>query len=215
VDYRKGQRLWDDPSTAVHAEVTPGAFASFADQIVQIAQPTATDRVLDVGCGDGQLSAVMRRYVATLNGFDFAESRVANASRAVPSGEFTAQSFLEPFTGGPYDLIYSFSVLQYCKVSDIDRLLQHCVDALAPGGRIVHGDVIDRSKLRYLYLSPASGRSIALYGRALLLPRRPIWRDGSTAHEVRSIVDRWRQRGIHAEALPAECRYRSHLLLRP
>jgi hypothetical protein len=62
----------------------------------------------------------------------------------------------------------------------------------AVGGRLIHGDVIDRSKLHRLYLAPPSPRGLLLYARAQLFKGGPI----------------------DAESIAAECPYRSHLVLR-
>jgi SAM-dependent methyltransferase len=153
---------------------------------------------------------LIRRSVRSLSGIDLVDHRLAQAQRAVPDGTFWRQSFLEPFPGGPYDLIYSFCVVQYCHPRSLDVLLENCVRALAPNGRIVHGDVIDRAKLGAYYLSPLTPRSVVRYLRARF-GSGPIWKDGSYAVNVKALVRCWNTDTLRAEAFSARAGYRTHI----
>jgi len=180
-----------------------------AEQVLELVSPTGNERVLDVGCGSGALAAVIRRSVRSLSGIDLVSHRLAQAQRAIPDGSFFRQSFLEPFPGGPYDVIYSFCVVQYCHPRSLDIMLANCVAALAPNGRIVHGDLIDRDKVGAL-LSPPSARSLSWYLRARMGSGR-IWKDGSYAVDVQALVRRWNTAALRTEAFPGGVNYRTHV----
>lgn len=203
-------RAFNDPATPEHLNMSSRAFQGMAEQVLDLARPTGNERALDVGCGSGHLSALIRQSVQSLSGIDLVSHRLEQARRAVPDGTFWRQSFLAPFPGGPYDLIYSFCVVQYCHPRSLDVLLENCVRALAPNGRIVHGDVIDRAKLRAFYLSPPSPRSAARYLSARFRSG-PIWKDGSYAVDVKDVVRRWNTDTLRTEAHSARAKYRTHI----
>jgi SAM-dependent methyltransferase len=210
IENERARRAWHDPATPEHRDMSPRAFEGMAKQILDLARPDGSERVLDVGCGSGHLSAIIRRSVKSLSGIDAVSHRLARAQRALPDASFWCQSFLEPFPGGPYDLIYSFSVLQCCHPRSLQALLDNCVRSLAPGGRIVHGDVLDRAKLRAFYLASPSPRSTMRYLRARLASG-PILKDGSYAVDVKAIVRRWNTATLRTEAFAGRDSYRTHV----
>ena len=103
--------------------------------------------------------------------------------------------------------------MQYCHPADVDTLFERCVAALRPGGRVVHGDVIDRALLPRLYLGAITPGGLARFTRARLRPRAPIWRDGSFAHDLSRIADRLRSGGSDVALVPARCAYRRHVVV--
>ena len=104
-------------------------------RLVQEADITADDMVLDVGCGTGYASAVMARLAATVIALDVDESLTAEAEQALSAvGADNAIAVTGPLAEGyasqaPYDVILLGGA--------IDHLPQALADQLAEGGRIV------------------------------------------------------------------------------
>ena len=204
---------WLDDRSPTHTDLTQVAVAAVAAELVELCRCDGSERALDVGCGDGEISELVRRSVAHLDGFDLAPQRADRASSRVPDGTFWAQSFLEPYERSGFDLVFSWGTMQYCAPRDVQRFLGHSLDAAVDGGRVVHADVIDRSKLRAL--PPGRSRAHDLVRAVSLRVRRGahVWRDGSVAHDVDRLAEQLTTRGLIVEIRAATSPYRSHLLL--
>ncbi len=102
----------------------------------------STDKVLDVGCGDGALTALIAARAAAVLAIDRSSSaeivaRAAAAGFEFRRGEATALP-LHPGERGRFDVAHARFVLE----SQRDALPVVCsmVDAVRPGGRVVLAD---------------------------------------------------------------------------
>ena len=119
-------------------EIAPGRYLMepmVLARLVQEADITADDVVLDVGCGTGYATAVMARLAGTVIALDIDESLAAEAGRALSEvGADNAIVMTGPLAEGyarqaPYDVILVGGA--------VDRLPQALADQLAEAGRIV------------------------------------------------------------------------------
>lgn len=101
--------------------------------------PTTPERILEIGCGTGCFTHLVRRRFPTsrLWAIDFAEGMIRRAREAVPDKGITwivadARQVLPPLT---FDLIVSSSSLHW--MLPLDRLFNRIRDRLAPGGRLI------------------------------------------------------------------------------
>ncbi len=70
-----------------------------------------TDRVLDVGCGPGVLTALMRELTASVTGVDFSARMIDEARKLYPDIDFRVANAEElPFPDDEFDL----AVVNYC-----------------------------------------------------------------------------------------------------
>ena len=101
------------------------------------------ERILDLGCGDGQLTAQLTETGAVVTGVDAsAEMVVAARERGVDALEAKAESL--PFPDASFDAVFSNAVLHW--VRDHDAMMTEVRRVLKPGGRFVaemggHGNV--------------------------------------------------------------------------
>jgi trans-aconitate methyltransferase len=97
-----------------------------------------TERIIDLGCGDGRLSAELAAQVpdGRVRGLDADPSMIAFAHRAFvrPNLSFTQGDVRRFSLPGPADLIVSTAALHW--VSEHEEVLRRCREHLAPGGRI-------------------------------------------------------------------------------
>lgn len=102
-----------------------------------LAHARPEDRALDLGCGDGRLTAELAAAVGTVTGADVAEAALRRARRAHPGITFTRVVFDGelPFEDGAFDLVWAGEVIEH--VADTARWLSEVRRVLAPGGRLV------------------------------------------------------------------------------
>lgn len=100
--------------------------------------PGSFGRVLDLGCGRGQLSLLLLELGRATHvvGIDSDARKVDIASAAGPEAEFRAGDL----AGGELaqaDTILLIDVLHYMPLAEQDALLSAAANALAPGGRLL------------------------------------------------------------------------------
>jgi len=101
----------------------------------------AGKKVLDAGCGTGELSCFLAQHGAQVTGIDITQNSLAYARtqaqvKGLPNVTFIEGSLLDyPFREHEYDLIVSHMVLMV--TADPERAFANIVRALKPGGSIV------------------------------------------------------------------------------
>lgn len=121
-----------------------GAFVhGLAAGVLEWLAPQPGERILDIGCGDGQLSARIAAAGASVIGLDASPQMAAAArSRGIEAHEGSAESM--PFAGRSFDAVFSNAALHW--VRDHEALLAEVRRVLKPGGRFVaemggHGNI--------------------------------------------------------------------------
>lgn len=97
--------------------------------------------ILDVGCGDGKITADISRFVpeGEVHGIDLSSTMVAWAQKQYhpheyPNLIFKVGSFLEPDLDCKYDVIISFCALQHS--ADQEKRLRNLAQLLKPHGKL-------------------------------------------------------------------------------
>lgn len=220
MDYQKTKKHWEQDSITVHADVSDESIKKLSQIIIEYCQPNMNETILDIGCGDGLVDHYIKSHVRELHGFDFSEHLIKRAKENNPECQYWCQSFLEPVKNNIlYDKAFSFSVFQYCKPTDIELILKSSVNCLKSGGFVTHLDVLDGSKMRFLYFRKKtiyktfSGIiSVILYKCfSLFNISVPVWKDGTYWHKMKKIVKECDKLGFKTEISDALCKYRSHL----
>jgi trans-aconitate methyltransferase len=128
-----------NPTT--YAEV--GAFVpTLGAGVLEWLAPQSGERILDLGCGDGQLTAKIVASGAEVVGVDASAAMIASAqAKGIDARICNAESL--PFQA-EFDAVFSNAALHW--VRDQDAMLSGVHRALKPGGRFVaemggHGNV--------------------------------------------------------------------------
>ena len=101
------------------------------------------ERILDLGCGDGQLTARLLASGAEVVGVDASEPMVAAArARGISADQATAEQL--PYADASFDAVFSNAALHW--VRDQDAMMAGVRRVLRAGGRFVaemggHGNI--------------------------------------------------------------------------
>lgn len=100
-----------------------------------------TDRLLEVGCGNGYLTDLVRSRVAHVDSFDFAENMIEAAKKL--TGEINNRFFVDSILAGknvapPYDAALCVRVLiNLANLEEQKAALANLASWLKPGGRLI------------------------------------------------------------------------------
>ena len=121
-----------------------GAFVhQLAGGVVEWLAPQPGESILDVGCGDGQLTARLAATGAIVTGVD-ASNPMVEAARARGIDADNAQAEKLPYADAAFDAVFSNAALHW--VRDQEAMLAEVRRVLRPGGRFVaemggHGNI--------------------------------------------------------------------------
>ncbi|MEO8659023.1 MAG: class I SAM-dependent methyltransferase [Bryobacteraceae bacterium] len=105
-----------------------------ADLIGMLA-PQPGERILDLGCGTGQLTAEIAKTGATVIGVDRSPEMITEASRQFPAIQFLVADGASFVLDRPVDAIFSNAALHWMKPPQ--PVAAAMARALKPGGRLV------------------------------------------------------------------------------
>ena len=93
-------------------------------------------RIIDLGCGPGNSTAVLRRRwpKARITGLDSSPDMIAAASRSYPHDEWLVGDIAAWSAGTPFDVVFSNAALQW--VPGHGSLFPHLFAQVAPGGAL-------------------------------------------------------------------------------
>jgi SAM-dependent methyltransferase len=108
----------------------------FGRDLLALLAPQPRERILDVGCGTGQLTAEIARSAANVQGIDKSASMVEQARANFPELRFDqADAAALPFPDEEFDAVFSNATLHWVRqagaaAAEISRVLK-------PGGRFI------------------------------------------------------------------------------
>ena len=103
--------------------------------LVEVLNPQAGERILDLGCGTGQLSAQIAAAGAEVVGMDRSAEMIAAAREQFPSLSFVVGDARDFSFAEPFNAVFSNAVLHW--VQPPEAALARIAAGLEPGGRLV------------------------------------------------------------------------------
>ena len=133
TDQHVEPNTWDaDDYDGSHAFVY-----EYGAALLEVLSPAAGERILDLGCGTGHLTAELADAGADVVGLDSAPGMIEEARASYPDLEFVhADARSMTFDGG-FDAVFSNAALHWIRDEDQDAVIAAVRDALEPGGRFV------------------------------------------------------------------------------
>jgi len=107
----------------------------FGADVVALLAPHAGERILDLGCGTGHLTAQIAESGAELMGVDRSAEMVATARIAYPNLKFEVVDARKLSFREKFDAVFSNATLHW--IHEPESVLQGIFKALRPGGRFV------------------------------------------------------------------------------
>ena len=107
----------------------------YGEDVVDLLEPERGERILDLGCGTGHLTARIADAGASVVGLDASEAMVSEARERYPECEFVRGDAREFAFDRPFDAVFSNAALHW--IPEQDAVLDSVADALRPGGRFV------------------------------------------------------------------------------
>lgn len=105
------------------------------ESLIDLLEPRAGERILDLGCGPGQLTAKIAESGSDVMGIDRSAEMIAEARRNYPSLKFEVANAADFILDTKLDAVFSNAALHWVK--DADGVARSVAQALKPGGRFV------------------------------------------------------------------------------
>ncbi|MES1261644.1 MAG: methyltransferase domain-containing protein [Acidobacteriota bacterium] len=103
--------------------------------LLDLLDPQKGERVLDIGCGTGHLTAQIAERGAEVIGLDSSLSMVAQARQNFPKLKFQLADVRDFHVDQPFDAVFSNAALHW--VREAEAAIECMARALKPGGRLV------------------------------------------------------------------------------
>ena len=107
----------------------------YGEALVDLLQPLAGERILDLGCGTGVLARLIADRGASVTGIDLSESMISKAKVSYPDLDFRVMSATDFHFEQPFDAVFSNATLHW--VTDATAAVRQMYENLKPGGRLV------------------------------------------------------------------------------
>jgi trans-aconitate methyltransferase len=107
----------------------------YGQAVLDLLAPQAGERILDLGCGSGQLTAAIAATGALVIGTDSSPEMLAEARAHFPQLDFRQADAADFSLDTPVDAVFSNAVLHWVK--DAAGVARSVRAALKPGGRFV------------------------------------------------------------------------------
>lgn len=107
----------------------------FGEGVVDLLAPQPGEKILDLGCGPGQLTQKIAERGAVVTGLDASPEMIAQARQNYPALRFVLQDAAAMQFDGEFDAVFSNAALHW--MLDAKAVAQAVARALRSGGRFV------------------------------------------------------------------------------
>jgi trans-aconitate methyltransferase len=147
--------VWDPGLYGRH-----GYVHRMAAGLVDLLDPRPGERVLDVGCGTGELTKAIADRGARVLGLDASPAMIADARRRHPGLDFLEGDARSMSFGAPFDAVFSNAALHWIRPPE--AAAARVFEALRPGGRFVAEFGGEGNVRRVLAAAEVAGRALGV-----------------------------------------------------
>lgn len=122
-------------SNSATNQINPNSSDKLGAGIMSLLQPLPGERILDLGCGTGDLTAEIAAVGAVTTGIDLSEEMIRRAKAKYPELDFQVGDAGRYRTDAHYDAVFSHAALHWIKESE--EVVRGIWQALRDGGRFV------------------------------------------------------------------------------
>jgi trans-aconitate 2-methyltransferase len=137
-----GKRMKPEPATPVPGHWDSDLYEQkhsfvwkYGESLLELLAPRPGERILDLGCGTGHLTAKIADAGAAVLGIDSSPAMIEQARQHYPNLHFELADARELALAGPFDAIFSNAALHW--IREADRVVAGIRRVLRPGGRFV------------------------------------------------------------------------------
>jgi len=109
----------------------------YGEDVLSLLKAEKGSRVLDLGCGNGALSAKLKEAGFIVTGVDASAEMIAIAEKAHPGIEFIRADALSFSPDKKFDAVFSNAVIHWIDAKEQGHLAKNIASLLAPGGEFV------------------------------------------------------------------------------
>ena len=114
-----------------------GFVHEYGRDVLDVLGPQPDERVLDLGCGTGHLTADIAETGASVVGIDASSEMVEQARRTYPDLTIERADARDYGPDEPFDAVFSNAALHWIPDADQDAVLATVAESLTEGGRFV------------------------------------------------------------------------------
>jgi tRNA (cmo5U34)-methyltransferase len=120
------------------------AYDRLQDEVGRATEGVTPSAILDLGVGTGVTAqrVLARHPQAQLVGVDESAEMLDAARQVLPGADLRVARLQDPLPEGPFDLVVSALAVHHLDGPEKAELFRRVADLLAPGGRVVIGDVV-------------------------------------------------------------------------
>ena len=107
----------------------------YGENLLQILNPQPTERILDLGCGTGQLTEKIAEADAEVIGIDSAPEMIEKAQQNYPNIKFQVVDARNFELSQPVDAVFSNATLHW--IPEADAVISSISKSLKMGGRFI------------------------------------------------------------------------------
>ena len=145
------QRFWSDQESTLNGQEGEEFWRTQASELKNLYASSPTGRVLEIGCGDGNLFPYFDIPAANYKGVDFTPQFIERFKSRVPSVTLECAegaSYLD--RGASYDLILLNGIVQHFDSGMLEQHLKNATAMMGENGMLIWGS-IPRRRHRILY----------------------------------------------------------------
>jgi len=87
----------------------------YGTDLIELLDPKSDERILDIGCGTGELTAQIQKSANEIVGLDNSSSMINEARRNYPDCSFVVEDIIDMNFENPFDSIFSNAALHWVK----------------------------------------------------------------------------------------------------